>query len=275
MSNVGERYFRENGLNVSDASKNTINGIIEAHLGNYTFNNVKIITSKNKILSLDIDDIYKKIVIDKNGGYCFEHNKLIYEVFKTIGVEAKSFLGRVVYGDENQDASRTHRLTILNIESSEYLVDVGFGAYTPMCLVPLSGEVVVDPSGSSYRVVKKTKDKYQLETLRTKGYFVLYTFDKYEYQESDYDLANYYTNTHPDSKFVNQLIMSRKNKDETLLINNLLYSRISAAGRINLEINDSEHLKNVMSENFNMNLSTKEADTIEALCRRAIENSLD
>ena len=40
---------------------------------------------EGRIPSLDTQDLYTKIVVCKRGGYCFELNKLFYELIKTLG----------------------------------------------------------------------------------------------------------------------------------------------------------------------------------------------
>jgi len=53
-----------------------ITNLIKTHLRTFPFSSLKVLLKED--IALDLESIYKNIVLKKRGGYCFEHNKLIY-----------------------------------------------------------------------------------------------------------------------------------------------------------------------------------------------------
>ncbi|OUR95780.1 hypothetical protein A9Q84_14865 [Halobacteriovorax marinus] len=261
MKNLGNLYLENLGIKDSELTVDTLNAIVNAHLSNYSFNNLEVLLNKGEILSLELEDLYKKVVTSRDGGYCFEHNKLVYYVLKDLGFDATSYLGRVVYG-RDVDAPRTHRTTIVKVENAEYLLDVGFGPYSPMCIIPLSGETVVDPCGTTYRVVKKNEREFQLEALRDGEYFTLYVFDLGIYQESDYMVANYYTNTYHGSKFVNELIVSIKKDGTIYLVSNFLFSKLLNGEREDFEIDTADKMSEILKDFFDLETDVQKVKSL-------------
>src|SRR5699024_6366851 len=45
---------------------------------------------------LDLSALQQKMVFKRRGGYCFEHNLLLYHVLNSIGFEATGLAGRVI-----------------------------------------------------------------------------------------------------------------------------------------------------------------------------------
>lgn len=61
--------------------------MMECHLQNVPFENLEIY-EEGRVLSLDTEDLYRKIVLQGRSGYCFELNKLFYELLKAVGFQA-------------------------------------------------------------------------------------------------------------------------------------------------------------------------------------------
>lgn len=47
-------------------------------------------------VKLDLASIQRKLVTDRRGGYCYEHNLLLRSVLQTLGFRVRSFAGRVL-----------------------------------------------------------------------------------------------------------------------------------------------------------------------------------
>lgn len=196
-------YLSKLGLTVQKPSLSYLNDIIASHQKTISFNNLAVFYNPGKILNLDLDPLFEKVVVRNEGGYCFENNKTFFYLLKELGFDVEAKSARVIY-DKTGDVPRTHRTTVVTIEGKRYLTDVGFGKDVPPEAIPVglhqtSGHQVIEKDGLYYH-----------QLLKNDTTINLYTFDDGHYQESDFTLANYYTNTHPDSKFVKELIVSRK-----------------------------------------------------------------
>lgn len=236
---------------------NELNLLIKKFLTHYTFNNAIILLTDRKILSLEKEDLIEKLINKRRGGYCFENNQYFFNYLKDQGYEVNRYLGRVVYGNGN-DVPRTHQITIVSIDGEKQLVDVGFGPYTPGVAVALNGDEVEAFNGNRYRLIKLNEFDYQLETLRDGEYLSLYQFNLMEYQNADFKISNYYTNTHDDSKFTSSLVISQIETTGVKFINNLLYSEILSGNRLDIKLDTPEKFIQIINQKFNVSYSNDE-----------------
>lgn len=238
---------------------NFYNKFIQEYLFENSFNNLGVLLKKeNELLSLDVEVLFKKIIENKKGGYCFEHNKLVHHLFFSIEESIESKLARVVY-NKDIDAGRTHRMNIIIISGKKYIIDLGFGGYTPDTLVPLDGEEVVSPIGRTFRVRKVDDTIFCFEVLKDDKFFVLYTFDNYLYQESDFDISHFYTSHFPKAKFVTDLVMTKFFKDGVKVINGgKFFTLDSSLKQEEVLINDKE-IKRIFNDEFKLQINDEEA----------------
>ena len=78
-------------------------------------------------MPIDTQSIQSKLVQQRRGGYCFEHNGLFFSVLETIGFRAIPLAARVIWMSPGRSAPATHRLTLVHLPEGDYLADVGFG----------------------------------------------------------------------------------------------------------------------------------------------------
>ncbi|MGL1922288.1 MAG: arylamine N-acetyltransferase [Hyphomicrobiales bacterium] len=261
MQDFKAEYIKQLGLNVDANPIELINQMIVEHQTRFTFNNLDVLLNKLEIISLEIEDLFEKIVLKKRGGYCFEHNKLFFYMLEQLGFTVMPCLARVVYGS-NKDVPQTHRMNIVTIDGLEYVADVGFGPYSPMSLIPMSGDEITAPDKQVFRVVSSEEGLFKLEVQNKKGFFALYTFTRTKSFESDFELANYYSNTHPKAKFTQKLTISLKNKGDTKFISEGVYSTISSTERSDEKLEKPQRLQELLSQNFNIEIEPDEADFI-------------
>lgn len=247
-----------------------LNNEIKNFLVENTFNNIDILISNRAILKLDTESLYDKLIVRKRGGYCFENNQYFYTKLKEGANEVRRVLGRVVYGDTPDNKPRSHQATVITIDNKQYLVDVGFGPYTPGAAIPLSGEEVESFNKRVYRVTKINEFDYQLEIAKKDGFFSLYQFNLANYNDADFKVANYYTNTHDDSKFTTSLVLSQQIDNGTRFISNLLYSEICGEQRRDIEIKSASEMYEIISGEFNAHFSEQECEDLFKIVRKFI-----
>lgn len=235
-----------------------LNLMIAKHMATFCFNNIDLLLNKGQILSLGFDDIQDKIVTRGRGGYCFEHNKLFYAMARKLGLETSAYLARVTFNTEGE-AGLTHRITVVTLDGQKYMADVGFGRYAPTCLVPLSGEVVTGTNGHVFRIVED-KGVYALEMIKEGAFFELYIFEKNRCLEVDFEMANYYTNCHPDSVLAKNLTVARICNEQTLVIREKIYSVIENGIASRIEISDAKDLQTKLSQKFAIEISYDQAE---------------
>jgi len=151
---------------------------------------------------------------------------------------------------------KTHRITILNFENEKYLIDAGFGAYTPT--TPLKIQDTKDTQ-NNFRIVQENNDKFSLEFRTHNDFFVLYQFYLLEYTEKECDKANLYSYSNPKAVFLNNFVISKKMKTLTLSYRNNSYHLLTKNNTEIIDIKDSLELLIMIKNDFNILLSQDEA----------------
>lgn len=246
-----------------------LNHTIKEFLTNYTFNNIEILLNPGKLLKLDEESLEEKLIHQKRGGYCFENNQYFFNLLRSKGYNVSRTLGRVLYGQDTAHTAKSHQVTLLKNEDQLYLVDVGFGPYAPGCLVPLDGKEVKSFNGSLYRINKTSSTHYTLEEFKKESYFSLYRFNLSDYFDIDFEVSNYYTNTHPESKFTTSFMLSQHENEGSKFIRNLTLSEITGERRIETQIESEDELYKIIDTQFSVSYTKNECkklfETIKSL----------
>jgi len=239
-------YLDRLNINFQEPSLALVEEIQVQHLANFSFNNIAVLEKQE--ISLDLKDIVEKIVIKNLGGYCFEHNALMYEVLKALGMNVRLLIGRVVNNTQN-DVPRTHRITLLEYNEKKYLIDVGFGAMCPNKPLELS---VTYSTTDEYRIVEDS-GVYQLELLTKKEYFVLYKFDLQHYTQADCMMGNFYSSHYKDAVFMNNFVLALIMPELRLSLRNHTLHRIYKDKDTEVvNLSSAQQLCQVINEEFNI-----------------------
>ncbi|KAH6668153.1 N-acetyltransferase family protein [Plectosphaerella plurivora] len=110
--------------------------LIQAHqLARIPFESLSLHYSPHRLLSLDLQDLYDKIVTRGRGGYCMELNAFFGAILRGLGYKLINSGGRVWVKDHWTGLE--HMINIVTIDGQRYLVDVGFGSGGSMQPIPL------------------------------------------------------------------------------------------------------------------------------------------
>jgi len=247
------KYFKKLNIEPKEPSLELVKELQKKHLATFSFNNIAVIQGKE--VSLDIEDIVEKIVTKNLGGYCFEHNSLMYEVLKSLGFNVRILLAKVL-NNRDIEVPRTHRVTLLEWEDEQYLVDVGFGAMCPQVVLNINSQELKE----GYKIVPAHNNSYELAYLKEEGYFTLYSFDLVTYTEADCAMGNFYSSHHPSAIFVNNFVIALRLLDVTLSFRNGVYYRIGKDKIEVFEIESVEALHKMINEEFKISLSVEECE---------------
>lgn len=158
---------------------------------------------------LDASSLQQKMIRERRGGYCFEQNLLARYALQAMGFRVAGLAARVVYGlPEGVTLPRTHMLLCVEVEGKAYLADVGFGGLTLTTPLRLECDVEQSTSHEPYRLVSDGTSLVM--QARIAGVWKpLYQFTLEEQSPPDYEMMNWYVSTHPQSRFVQNLIAAR------------------------------------------------------------------
>lgn len=232
-------YLEKLNLQRKTPTLEYLNELISSHQAVISFNNIAVFLNPGKILNLELGPLFEKVIATGAGGYCHENNKVFYYLLKELGFNVEAKLARVIL-DRKGDLPRSHRTTIVTINEERFLADVGFGRHTPVHAVSLHTDF------SKLNHVVKNNSLYTLKLKKDDTTIDLYTFDDGNYQESDFDVSNYFTNTHPDSKFTKELIITKNDRGVQELFNGRVYSRIENNQRVNVEVKTQEEFESYL-----------------------------
>jgi N-hydroxyarylamine O-acetyltransferase len=159
-------------------------------------------------VSLDPDDLERKLVADRRGGYCFEQNLLLKAALEALGADVELFLARVRVGGGPGPRPRTHLLLGVRAGRARWHADVGFGHGTLLEPIPFGPGGEHDQSGWRYRVVEDGPEFVLQQVGQTGEWVDLYGFIPEPVPLIDVATSNWYACTFPRSPFVTGLIVS-------------------------------------------------------------------
>jgi len=251
-----EDYFKKLEIHPKELSLELIESMQKAHIKKFSFNNIAVLLKKE--ISLKTEHIVEKIVNKNLGGYCFEHNQLMYEVLKYLGFDVRILIAKVI-NNQDIDVARTHRVTLLKWEKNNYLIDVGFGLMCPNKPIKIEKS---NNSGHTYRIIQNKETDYILETLVKNSYFSLYKFNLQNYTQADCEMGNFYSAHFPNAVFVNNFLISLTLPNLKLSLRNHTYHKISKEGTQIIEIKNSTHLCSIIRNDFKILLSKSECNEL-------------
>jgi N-hydroxyarylamine O-acetyltransferase len=166
-------------------------------------------------VSLALEDLERKLVHRRRGGYCFEQNLLLKAALEALGVEVELLLARVRVGrPPGTPRPRTHLILRARAGGAEWHADAGFGHGTLLEPIPFGPSGVHEQSGWRFRVVPDGPELV-LQTLQGEEWVDLYGFVPEPVPIIDVETSNWFTSTHPRSPFVSGLIVSAVRGDAT------------------------------------------------------------
>ena len=201
--------------------------LILAHLKTVPFENLDV-SQDHKVPSLKEEDLFDKIVIRKRGGWCFELNKLFYELLKACGFDAIPIAVRIVWM-KPELPPYLHRATVVRLNGKEYLCDVGYGGPGPKGLVELAdGEYQIKHAQFRVQMHRPdTKGAIIIEKLHDGKYHEMLRFYNRETEDVDYSLMNLYCARADGAFFANRDVANlyREDGGNALMENELKLTR--------------------------------------------------
>lgn len=172
-----------------------------AHATHIPFENLDILLKRP--LRLDLASLQAKLVTGGRGGYCFEQNLLFSAVLQRLGYSVTQLAARVLYRSRRK-LPRTHIVLLVESAGANWLADVGFGLEGLLLPVPFGSGQEARQFAWTYRTVE-AGGEWILQSLRDDSWTDLYSFSLEPHLAVDFEPANHYTATHPDSRFVRTL----------------------------------------------------------------------
>jgi len=222
-------------------------------------------------VSLDQASLERKLLAERRGGYCYEHNTLLMSVLEELDYAVKGLAARVLWNHPDAvDVPRSHMLLAIEMSGTTHIADVGFGGLTLTAPLRLRADLEQETPHGVFRLTGGDPE-WRLEAKTGEDWRVLYAFDLTEWSEADYEAANV-TAMGPESPFTRELrvALSPAGKRYTLL-NNRLTTRNAGEPAEERLLTSVAEMREVLSGLFGINLPSAELldPKLEALLAEA------
>jgi N-hydroxyarylamine O-acetyltransferase len=190
-------------------------GLAELHRGHVTTIPFENLDPRRGIpVSLEPEDLERKLVTARRGGYCFEQNLLLKAALEAFGVDVAMYLARVRMGGvPGTPRPRTHLVLGVTEGDVRWHADVGFGNGTLLEPIPFGPGGEHEQAGWRFRIVEDGPELVLQSAGQDGDWIDLYGFIPEPVPLIDVVTSNWYTCTHPRSPFVTGLIVSVQRPD--------------------------------------------------------------
>lgn len=189
----------------------TAAAIHRAHAASIPFENLGPWSGRR--VSLHLADVECKLVLERQGGYCFEHNLLIKAALEQLGYEVDMLLARARTGGwPGPIRPRTHLVLRVWIDGQPWLADVGFGFGGLLDPLPFAVGGPYEQSGWRFRI-SWDEPELVLQAARGDGWVDQYGVIPSPVPLVDIETANWFTSTYPESPFLRGPIISATTAD--------------------------------------------------------------
>lgn len=234
-----------------DVSYETLYSLHIAHALNIPFENLDVYYRKP--ILLDRESLYKKIVENRRGGYCFEMNGLFSIVLKELGFKVTDLLAKVTTDGENYTA-KTHQTLMVEIGDKRWLADVSFGRDGIIAPLLLQAGVEQQQFDHTYRLIKDHKFGYVLQNKVEDEYRYMYAFTLDECYPADYLMSNHFTSTFPDSWFTQMKFCTMPTKEGRITLTDEHFKIIAKSEVSEIKVTNNAQFKELLKKYFALNL---------------------
>lgn len=218
-------------------------------------------------VTLDQPSLEKKLLNEKRGGYCFEHNTLLSRVLVDLDFTVRPLLARVVWTDATGiDRPPSHMLLLVEISGQNYIADVGFGGLTLSAPLRLRADVEQQTPHEIFKLTQEdgawTLNVKIEEEFKPVYVFTLDTADDAVIASINHDVA-----TGENSPFISELRVALAPQGKRLKLHDARYTEhVLGDEPVKTELTTWEDIKQVLSANFGLNLPP--ADLIDPVLSR-------
>lgn len=244
-----DRYLERIGLSREGVASGAT-GLYELqrrHLLSIPFENLDIHWGRRIVLKTGL--FYSKVVDERRGGFCYELNGLFNELLRDLGYKTRLVSACVADGKGGFTPEYDHAAIIAIVSNTEYLVDVGFGAFTAEPLVLELDREQTDRTGV-FIIRKLDHEYFEVAKMDGGAWRSEYKFSRTARELAEFAERCDYQQDSPDSHFRKGKLCSimtdvgRKTLTDRSLI------ETNGAERIETAVADDEQFHNMLRAEF-------------------------
>ncbi len=252
--NISE-YYERIGL-VFDPSERPSAELLRrlqyAHVTTVPYENADIV--RGVPLSLDPDDLYKKIVIGRRGGYCFELNGLYGQLLRAAGFNVKAeYFARFLRG-ETVIPMRRHRVLHVEADGRDWLCDVGIGNVAPRYPLLLEEGTVQEQFGETYRFRRDDFLGWVVTELHKGEWRDVFSFTEEPQLDVDFEATSFFCERHDTSPFNKEWMFSIKTETGRKTLDGNVFKVFNGDEAVEVTALDGDSLIFTMREVFGISI---------------------
>ncbi len=224
----------------------TLKRLMRCQLFSVPFENLDV--QAGKVPSLAPEVIYAKIVERWRGGYCYEVNGIFAMALEALDISYRFVAARPMTYPVRRP--KTHVAIIADIDGAEWLCDLGFGGYgirEPIDLHWLDREIRQDYD--TFKLTMASDRNYLLQSFTDGEWKKLYEFNLFPQEWVDFEPANWLNATHPESIFVQGLIVVLQHPTGKSILSGERFRYVSE-GRVEENMVSKEDIPELLRRHF-------------------------
>ncbi|CAN5550819.1 arylamine N-acetyltransferase [soil metagenome] len=247
-----ENYLRRIGIEKTDfrADLENLKFLQKQHLLQVPFENLDI--HWKRLTILDTEKIYKKIVEEKRGGFCYELNHLFYELLAEIGFQSK-IISACVFNGNDFGAEYAHLAILTKIDGEEFLVDVGFGDFTAEPLKFVLDIEQTDENGV-FLIRKHTEEYFEVVKKEGENWVSEYIFKDLERDLYEFSGMCNFQQTSPESHFTRGKVCSLMTEKGRKTLTDKKFIETGNGEKSETEINSEEEFNRILERKFQIKI---------------------
>ncbi len=223
----------------------------------------------NRPLSLELADIYKKVVEQGRGGYCFELNGLFAWLLRELGFTVAEYLARFLL-NEPEIPMRRHRVLAVQLpgkSEDRYLCDVGVGIEVPRLPLLLQEGLEQVQNGHIYGMTRDSFLGWVLNEQHNGTWRQLHAFTLEPQLPKDFVMPSFYCEKHRDSIFNKQPMLSLKTPTGRKTLDGLCFKEFSGETVRETQPDTVYALQSCLLEEFQIELNATFCEIIIRHCK--------
>jgi N-hydroxyarylamine O-acetyltransferase len=252
MINLNSYFARIGYSGPRTATLSTLRALHTLHPAAIPFENLDPLLGRP--VPLNLDALQAKMVGSRRGGYCFEQNTLLKAVLEGLGFSVTGPAARVVWmtPPDRQPNPRAHMVLKVDTDDGAYIADVGFGGFLIAAPVKLAAGIEQQTPAGMLRLAE-TDDFVTLQAQLGSSWQDVYRFTLEPQFAIDYEVVNWFTSAHPNSRFRNNMLIERLTPEVRTSLFNKRRTRRHADGRVEETIlSTPDELAHSLNAEFNI-----------------------
>ncbi len=216
---------------------------------------------------MDLPSLQAKLIHARRGGYCFEQNTLFAAALEQIGFAVTRLAARV-HVNTSRLLPRTHKLLRVEAGGSSWICDVGFGSWGLLEPIEMLAGMEVRQGDWVLRL-ESDGHAFTLQCPQCPVGINLYSFTLEPQLTVDFEPANHYCSTFPQSRFVRTLTAQKAGLTERALLRNREFILSRATGSESRTIADEAELREILARRFEIELPPSTPSLLAIVDRNA------